>query len=147
MDMGAVSLTTGAFLTGIFGMNLLNGMEEHPCAFFIVSGSMVAFMVSVFRVLFGRYYDVVGDTTSAHSFVALKNFFQYVDDLDAIVEAKGKHQFTRDEFKDVLNNLTGTTVTEEESEFIFSMFDSDKDGVLKREEITLGDLSKDSDCT
>ena len=33
----------------------------------------------------------------------------------------------------------GTQVTEEECKFIFQMFDADKDGVLKKEEIRLGE--------
>ena len=65
-----------------------------------------------------------------------------MDELDAIVEAKGKHHFTRAEFQDILNKLTGTEVTKEESKFIFQMFDTDKDGVLKRDEIRLGDEEK-----
>ena len=138
MDMGTLSLASGAFLAGVFGMNLLHGIEEHPLAFYLVSGSMLTSMITILTVLLRKYYRVVGDTSSAHSFKALKNFFRYVDELDAIVEAKGKEHFSQAEFKDVLNKLTGTNVTDEESDFIFKMFDTDKDGVLYREEIRLG---------
>ena len=47
MDMGTLSLASGAFMAGVFGMNLMHGVEEHPHAFFIISGSMVTFMASV----------------------------------------------------------------------------------------------------
>ena len=65
-----------------------------------------------------------------------------MDELDAIIEAKGQHHFTVLEFQDILNKLTGTQVTDEESNFIFQMFDADKDGLLKKEEIRLGDDDK-----
>ena len=38
------------------------------------------------------------------------------------------------EFKAALNKLTGLKVTDEESDFIFKMFDSNKDGYLNTEE-------------
>ena len=100
---------------------------------------MFFFSSTIITVLSRKYYQAIVDTSSAHSFNALKNFFQYVDELDAIVEAKGQHHFTRVEFQDVLNKLTGTQVTDEECKFIFQMFDADKDGVLMKEEIKLSD--------
>jgi len=139
MDMGTLSLASGAFMAGVFGMNLLHGIEEHPHAFLLVSGSMVTFMLTLLGGVLRKYYHVVGDTREAHSFKALKNFFRYVDELEMIVDEKGKDSFTPVEFKEVLNRLTGTKVTDEEAEFIFNMFDSDKDGVLQRNEIQLGE--------
>ncbi|KAJ1962340.1 magnesium ion transporter [Dipsacomyces acuminosporus] len=46
-----VGLSTGTFLSGLFGMNLLNTLESHPDAFFIVS--TIAFTSIVVLTLFG----------------------------------------------------------------------------------------------
>ena len=69
---------------------------------------------------------------------ALKNFFYYVDELDRIVEARGQETLSKSEFKEVLCRLTGTHVTDEETDFIFKMFDADKDGKLVKSEVKLG---------
>ena len=70
------------------------------------------------------------DTSSAQSFKALKSFFTYVDDLEHIVNKK---RLDSKEFREVLNQLTGLQVSEEESEFIFRMLDANKDGLINTE--------------
>ena len=59
--------------------------------------------------------------------MALKNFFNYVDDLECIVNKK---KMNKAEFKEALNKLSGVNITEEESEFIFKMIDYNKDGFI-----------------
>ena len=71
------------------------------------------------------------DTSSAHSFKALKNFFTYVDDLEHIVQKK---RLNENEFKEALNQLTGLKVSNEESRFIFRMLDANRDGVINTED-------------
>ena len=137
MEMGTLSLATGAGLAGVFGMNLLHGMEKHPHAFYVTSYGLAALMLGVFGSAVSKYNWLLADTSRAQSFKALKNFFHYVDELDSIVEMKGQESFSQAEFKDVLNKLTGTTVTDDEVEFIFRMIDSDKDGRLDKEEVIL----------
>ena len=70
------------------------------------------------------------DTSSAQSFKALKSFFTYVDDLEHIVNKK---RLDEKEFREVLNQLTGLQVSEEESDFIFRMLDANKDGLINTE--------------
>ena len=131
MEMGALALGSGAVVGGILGMNLKNGFEEHPSAFMIVSGGITVVMTSIIVGFSATTYKLKVNTTSAQSFMALKNFFTYVDDLEFIVNKK---QLTKREFKAALNELTGLKVTDEESDFIFKMFDSNKDGFLNTEE-------------
>ena len=131
MEMGALALGSGAVVGGIFGMNLTHGLEEHPSAFLVTLGGISVVMTGIV-VSFSRNYNKLKvDTTSAQSFLALKNFFIYVDDLEFIVK---KQQLDRREFKSALNKLTGLRVTDEESDFIFTMFDSNKDGYLHAED-------------
>ena len=74
-----------------------------------------------------KYNKLKLDTSNATSFLALKNFFTYVDDLEFLVN---KTELNKTEFQSALLNLTGLKVSEEESEFIFKMFDSNKDGYI-----------------
>ena len=74
-----------------------------------------------------KYNKLKLDTSNATSFLALKNFFTYVDDLEFLVN---KTELNKTEFQSALNKLTGLKVSEEESEFIFKMFDSNKDGYI-----------------
>ena len=127
MEMGALALGSGAVVGGIFGMNLTHGLEEHPTAFYITLAGMSVIMTSIFAGFNSNYNKLKVDTTSAQSFLALKNFFTYVDDLEFIVNKK---KLDQREFKTALHQLTGLQVTDEESNFIFKMFDSNKDGFL-----------------
>ena len=131
MEMGALALGSGAVVGGIFGMNLTHGLEEHPSAFFVTLGGISVVMTGIVVGFSRNYNKLKVDTSSAQSFLALKNFFIYVDDLEFIVK---KQQLDRREFKSALNKLTGLRVTDEESDFIFTMFDSNKDGYLHAED-------------
>ena len=131
MEMGALALGSGAVVGGIFGMNLTHGLEEHPSAFLVTLGGISVVMTGIVVGFSRNYNKLKVDTTSAQSFLALKNFFIYVDDLEFIVK---KQQLDRREFKSALNKLTGLRVTDEESDFIFTMFDSNKDGYLHAED-------------
>jgi len=127
MEMGALALGSGAVVGGVFGMNLPHGLEEHPTAFFMALGGMTVMMSGIFIGFSANYNKLKVDTSSAQSFKALKNFFTYVDDLEYIVN---KRKLNEKEFKEALHTLTGLKVTDEESEFIFRMFDANKDGVI-----------------
>ena len=68
MEMGTLSLASGAVIAGVFGMNLLHGMEESSTAFYLTSGAMMAIMLAVFGGVASKYNRLVADTTRAHSF-------------------------------------------------------------------------------
>merc|ERR1719167_1931709 len=127
MEMGALALGSGAVVGGIFGMNLTSGLEEHPHAFYTALGGMGFMMTGIFAGFATKYRQLRLDTSRAHSFTALKNFFTYVDDLEYIVK---KNNLNSEEFKEAMRELTGLKITEEESDFIFRMFDTNKDGVI-----------------
>jgi len=58
MAIAAVSIGTCSACAGIFGMNLTSGIEEHPYAFYLATGTMIAaagtFQLSLSKQLFGR---------------------------------------------------------------------------------------------
>jgi len=130
MEMGALALGSGAVVGGVFGMNLVSGLEEHPQAFLTVLGGMGLMMCGIFTGFSMKYRKLSIDTSSAQSFKALKSFFTYVDDLEYIVNKK---RLDEKEFREALNKLTGLQVSEEESDFIFRMLDANKDGLISTE--------------
>ena len=48
LEVGAVALGSGAVVGGVFGMNLLNGLESHPSAFYVTLGGISLVMSAIF---------------------------------------------------------------------------------------------------
>lgn len=127
MEMGTLSLGSGALIAGIFGMNLTHGLEEHATAFYSSLAGMSAIMLTIFASIRSKYQTLRYDTTNAHSFKVLKDFLTYVDELENIVTSRSGEQISEAEFKRALDRLVGHKVPVEEAEFIFQMFDQNKD--------------------
>ena len=121
-------MASGAVLSGIFGMNLLSKIEEYEHGFMLVCLGIFIMMISIFVGFYQKYYQLRADTSSAHSFNLLKNFFSYVDDLEYYV--LNKKTFTNREFKDAIEKITKLKISEKEAEYLFTMFDSNKDGYI-----------------
>ena len=47
LEVGAVALGSGAVVGGVFGMNLLHGLESHPTAFYITLGGISLVMSAI----------------------------------------------------------------------------------------------------
>jgi len=124
MEMGTLSLASGALVAGIFGMNLTHGLESNELSFFVTCGAVSVMMITIFTRFRMHYRKLWMDTTNAHSFKVLKNFLTYVDDLEDLVT---EQEITQAEFQAVLDKMSGYKVPAEESDFIFQMFDKDKD--------------------
>lgn len=131
MEMGTLSIGSGALIAGIFGMNLTHGLEADPVAFYVTCGGISTVVLVILTKFRARYKQLWADKSSAHSFKVLKNFLTYVDDLEDLVSSTNK-EITEKEFKEVLDKLTGDKVPAEEAEFIFQMFDRNKDRKLNR---------------
>ena len=121
-------MASGAVVSGIFGMNLLSKIEEYEYGFMLVCLGILIMMISIFVGFYQKYYQLRADTSSAHSFNLLKNFFSYVDDLEYYV--LNKKTFTNREFKDAIEKITKLKISEKEAEYLFTMFDSNKDGYI-----------------
>ena len=121
-------MASGAVVSGIFGMNLLSKIEEYEYGFMLVCLGILIMMISIFVGFYQKYYQLRADTSSAHSFNLLKNFFSYVDDLEYYV--LNKKTFTNREFKDAIEKITKLKISEKEAEYLFTTFDSNKDGYI-----------------
>ena len=130
IEIGALVMGFGAVVSGIFGMNLTNAFELNNYAFKIVCLCIVLAMMVFFIGLTNKYQQLNTDTSSAQSFTPLKNFFTYVDDLEYHVFSK---RIEKPEFKEAVEKITGLKISERESEFLFQMVDSNKDGIIDTE--------------
>ena len=130
IEVGALVMGVGAVVSGVFGMNLTNSLEENPYAFIIVCGGIMFTMLALFAGFTTKYFQLKADTTSAQSFTLLKNFFTYVDDLDDNLFNKG---LDKPEFKETAEKITGLKITQRESDYIYKMVDSNTNANVENE--------------
>ena len=128
IEVGALIMASGAVVSGIFGMNLLNKIEEHEHGFMLVCMGILIMMACFFAGFYQKYYQLRADTSSAHSFTLLKNFFTYVDDLEYHVF--NKKTLTAKEFKEAIEKITKLKISDKEAEYLFTMFDANRDGFI-----------------
>jgi len=128
IEVGALIMASGAVVSGIFGMNLLNKIEEHEYGFMLVCLGILLMMIGFFAGFYQKYCQLRADTSSAHSFTLLKNFFTYVDDLEYYVF--NKKTLTAKEFKEAIEKITKLKISDKEAEYLFTMFDANRDGFI-----------------
>merc|ERR1719154_517186 len=128
IEIGGLIMGVGAVVSGIFGMNLTNTLEDHPYAFILVCVSIVIAMSIFFAGFTKKYYQLKADTTSAQSFTLLKNFFAYVDDLEYNVFTR---HVEKTDFKETVEKITGLKISDKESEYLLKMVDVNRNGIGK----------------
>ena len=77
-------MASGAVVSGIFGMNLLSKIEEYEYGFMLVCLGILIMMISIFVGFYQKYYQLRADTSSAHSFNLLKNFFMVAQHIPVL---------------------------------------------------------------
>ena len=134
IELLGMTLGFGAFVGGVFGMNLTNGYEEKdaPYPFLVVNAILFFIMFVIFAGFRFRFELMKRDTKNANSFNVLKNFFNCVDDL----EFQDLPNFiNRTDFTEAVKRLTGMkNVNEREVDFLFQMVDRNDDGLIDRED-------------
>jgi len=141
MEMGTLSVGTGALCSGIFGMNLLNSIETHPSAFYSATGGILVLVGGLFGIFSRRFITLNKDFRSAKSYQALKHFLTYVEGVESTLRQRS---LDRKEFRSILEPVVGTQLTEEEVEAVFSALDADRDGSLDLSELTAAGASSTS---
>ena len=132
IELGALVMASGAVVSGIFGMNLFNKIEEHNYGFMFVCIGILFMMISFFAGFYHKYSNLQADTSSAHSFVLIKNFFTYLDDIEYhILNMK---TLNPKEFRNTVEKITKLKISDKESEYLFNMFDANKDGFIDVED-------------
>ena len=109
MDMGCVVFAFGAFVTGLFGMNLSNSLEDCPYAFLTVALALGAGMIIIFAWMVRTYGLVLVNKSGHHGFRDLNDTFNYVNDLEYQVPIKRDEKIR---FKKVNANGSFDTIEE-----------------------------------
>ena len=131
IEILGMTLGFGAFIGGVFGMNLTNSYEEDPHAFVIVNVILLTVMILLFAGFRIRMETMKRDTKNANSFTVLKNFFNCVDDLQFQDLPK---LINRTDFTEAVKQITGMKkINEREVDFLFQMVDKNDDGLIDRE--------------
>ena len=139
IEILGMTLGFGAFIGGVFGMNLTNSYEEDPYAFVIVNIILLIVMILIFAGFRMRMSVMKRDTKNANSFNVLKNFFNCVDDLEFQDLPK---LINRTDFTEAVKQITGMkNVNEREVDFLFQMVDKNDDGLIDRETELLRKIS------
>ena len=139
IEILGMTLGFGAFIGGVFGMNLTNSYEEDPHAFVIVNVILLSVMILIFAGFRIRMAVMKRDTKNANSFNVLKNFFNCVDDLEFQDLPK---LINRADFTEAVKQITGMkNVNEREVDFLFQMVDKNNDGLIDRETELLRKIS------
>ena len=135
-------------------MNLTHGFEEHPYAFYLTCGGMVACTSTFFSILYGRYRLLDSDTSEARMrhYYALKNYLSVLDEVEARLKVEGQltssggvsngdenigsknNYVTKEEFGNILKSVV--SAQQDEIDLIFKSFDANRSGVLELDELT-----------
>ena len=107
METLAVATGSCAVVGSIFGMNLLSGLENHPNAFFYVTGGSAIMMSAIMVIVFLRFRQFVSTTPSGveHQHSAMKHFFSYIEDIEAKVRLSDS--ISRREFESIVTSVIG----------------------------------------
>ena len=132
LEIGALVMSSGAVVSGIFGMNLTNKLEEHSYAFLLVCFGILLMMSAFFTFFYRRYYQLRVDTRSAHSFTLLKSFLMYVDDLE-FIDISRKSLGTLD-FKTAVEKITSLKISDYEAKYLYTLFESSTEGSIDIDE-------------
>ncbi len=81
MEMLAVTAGSGALVGSIFGMNLLSGYENHPDAFYYITGCTSLFMITMLSMLSARFRRHVITNTNRVNQSSFKHIFKIIDEV------------------------------------------------------------------
>ena len=139
LALSEFELNMSFLFSGIAGMNLQHGFEEHEHAFYIITGTMILTSTVLFRMLLRRFRNLDSDTSEAKraQYHMLRNSQCILDEVEARL-LRGHHSpsntVSYEEFETVLKTIL-PDVRKEEIDLIFKSFDTNRSGVIEVKEI------------
>ena len=138
LALGAVALSLSTSIAGVFGMNLVSGLEAHPYAFYVAAGASAGGMMGLYGVLNRKIDAVVPWVTSSESVPSIFNHLDRVQEVlvDGVsaLSSSSSSGMSREQFKTDLAHR-GIEANDEEVETVFDAFDVDKSGDIVRKEV------------
>ncbi|GBG33081.1 Magnesium transporter MRS2, mitochondrial [Hondaea fermentalgiana] len=138
--LASCALSLGTAISGIFGANLVNHLEDHPTAFYWL---VLFSSVSVCGVFFGMRRKIPEGQAGGN----LDSIFIHLEEIQQILSVArsrrrtGMRSLTRAELKAMLQKIAGVNISEEDLTIIWKTFDLDKDGTIEPGEIDKAILS------
>jgi len=136
--IGSMALALGTTISGLFGANLLNGLEEHPTAFYWLGIFSAASIFSLYTVLQRHVEASIPRTLEGQKFDSI---FQHLSEIQLIIGVARSRRKTRaqdlskSELAMLLRKIAGVNINDEDFEIIWRTFDLDHDGFLAPDEI------------
>ena len=144
----AVSLSTGTFVGGLFGMNLLSGLEATPGLFYAVSGSACAIAYVAYTTLYARSPTHRSNSSAGNRLASVQQLLRRLDNrairaklaLQAAQHDKDTMDdklVSKEEFKELYEQLFNTVISVQDTDVLFDVFDLDHDGYVTQDELTM----------
>lgn len=138
MAFATVGLSVGTVGAGLFGMNLLTGLEQHPQAFLIVTSGCLGLAGLVYLRLsrLALPQNVPKVTLDQRKLDRFLNKLAECDIQDIVLHRIGIEEvLTKEEFSKVLQEATGRKIDSEEVDLVFRVFDANHDNALTRTDL------------
>jgi len=133
ISLVSLTLSSAAVTSGIFGMNLLSGFEEHPYMFYYVITFMPIFGITIYSIIAWNYLGRNRQFAHITKFALSSNFFNQIYSLNCIDQLG--NETTRENFHASLKQATGIEITKSESDQIFNIFQATKQDKVHPEEL------------
>ena len=135
METLAVTTGVGAVIGSVFGMNLLNGMESHPSAFYFVTGGTAMVMSTILTGFLVRYRHLILTSSASVEYQqsALKHFFLYIEAIEARIRLTDS--ISRKEFENIVTSVVGHRVDPKEIDFFFKVIDGNQNNRIELSEL------------
>ena len=144
LDLAILATATGVTtaLTGTFGMNMINGLEESSTAFALVSGSSAFMALSIgyyFRRMVSSKFIQKRAEQRIDEIQTMSNALSDMTALDYTVKKMIRGtSMSRDEFKEHLSAARQSKeCTDKEVELLFNVLNRHEDDVLSRDDFLL----------
>lgn len=125
LEISMLGLTFGACVGSLFGMNLNSGLEENPNAFLTVAIFIISVSTLIVGFLIWRCTSIMSLEYQSHQFTILKNFFKYIDLIDALKMRKDKSDRSKASFGEQLMRVINKEISPEDADLIYLILGDD----------------------
>mmetsp|Transcript_4558 Transcript_4558/g.6289 ORF Transcript_4558/g.6289 Transcript_4558/m.6289 type:complete len:511 (+) Transcript_4558:105-1637(+) len=142
VNVAMLSLAGVATVGGIFGMNLLSGLEQEPGLFYYVTGASICSSFLFFRTFVRTLRTLGSQDNYKAGEVQIKSEQRVIENIGALErvlnyafssQSDGK-ELQKDFIREVFSKETGKQLTNRDLDTIFKFFDLDQNGTIDANE-------------
>lgn len=137
LSVGSLSIGFGTLLSGFFGANLINGLEQSEIAFACLGAGSVVGMLLIYNSLMRAFNRRRGTLRNSEEFSIFNHLEEIQKTLSYVRKANVEGgKLSRGKLQELLRERTGLELQQRDLEVLFSTFDRDKDGYLTFSEVS-----------